>query len=191
MMAVNLGDKQLAGFSEPIEMMKDCHRRIEHFLDVLRKVERRFGESELDDEGRRALEASLNYFANFAPRHTADEEQSLFPRMRRRDDPDARAVMADLGRLEHDHRRCEACHAIVDGVVRDWLATGELNEVQRKRLRSALNELTNVYAAHIKIEEQRVFAVASQILSPEQVCSIGDEMRERRSLKLHPLVTQG
>lgn len=25
-MAVNLGDKPLADFSEPIEMMKDCHR---------------------------------------------------------------------------------------------------------------------------------------------------------------------
>lgn len=39
MMAVNLGEKPLATFSEPIEMLKDCHRRIEHFLGVLRKVE--------------------------------------------------------------------------------------------------------------------------------------------------------
>jgi hemerythrin-like domain-containing protein len=183
-MTINLGDKPLAGFNEPIEMMKDCHRRIEHFLDVLRKVVRRFSESELNDEGRCALKAALNYFANFAPRHTADEEQSLFPRMRCADDPKARAIMEDLDRLENDHRRCEACHLLVDQMVREWLETGRLDAVQRKRLRTALDELANVYAAHIQMEEQRIFPVASQVLKPEQVRKIGEEMRELRSLKL-------
>ena len=63
-MAVNLGDKPLAGFGEPIEMMKDCHRRIEHFLNVLRKVEGRFGEGVLDDEGRRAPPTNAAYPAS-------------------------------------------------------------------------------------------------------------------------------
>lgn len=182
MMAVNLGDKPLAGFSEPIEMMKDCHRRIEHFFDVLQVVERRFGKALLDNKGRRALEASLNYFANFAPRHTADEEQSLFPRLRRSDDPDARTVIAQLDSLERDHRRCEGCHEQVAGIVRKWLETGRLDEAQRRHLRATLDELSNVYAAHIQMEEQRVFAVASHILEPVQLRDIGEEMRRRRSL---------
>ena len=181
MMAVNLGDKPLATFREPVEMMKDCHRRIEHFLGVLQKVEQRFGEGELDDDGRRALEAALEYFASFAPRHTADEEQSLFPRMRCSDDPDARAVMADIDRLESDHRRCEERHSLVDRVVRDWLRTGRLGDTQRSSLRAALDQLTETYAAHIQLEEQRVFTVASRILRTEEVREIGEEMRTRRS----------
>jgi hemerythrin-like domain-containing protein len=181
-MAVNLGDKPLASFSEPIEMLKDCHRRIEHFLEVLRKVEQRYVRSALDDQGRRALEAALDYFANFAPRHTADEEQSLFPRMRGSDDAEARAVMADLDVLENDHRRCETYHSLVGQVVRSWLETGRLDDVQRKRLQAALDELTKVYTTHIQHEEQRIFAVASRILASEQVREIGEEMRERRSL---------
>jgi hemerythrin-like domain-containing protein len=181
-MAVNVGGKPLADFSEPIEMMKDCHRRIEHFLEVLREAERRFGKSELDEEGRHALDASLNYFANFAPRHTADEEQSLFPRMRCSGNPDAREVMADLERLENDHRGCEELHSLVDRVVRSWLEAGRLDDDQRERLRAALDELANVYASHIQLEDVRVFAVASQILNPEQVRDIGEEMRKRRSL---------
>ena len=76
---VQIGQKPLADFSQPLEMMKDCHRRIEHFLDLLQTVVERFGDGELPEEGRRALEASLNYFAHAAPRHTADEEESLFP----------------------------------------------------------------------------------------------------------------
>lgn len=181
-MGVNIGDKPLAGFNEPIEMLKDCHRRIEHFLDVLRKVEQRFGPSELNDEGRRALEAALHYFADFAPRHTADEEQSLFPRLRSSDDPEARAVMANLDLLENDHRHCEADHSLVDRLARGWLTTGKLDDVQRKRLQAALDELTKVYATHIQQEEQQIFTVASRILKPEQVREIGQEMRERRSL---------
>lgn len=181
-MAVNVGGKPLADFSEPIEMMKDCHRRIEHFLEVLREAERRFGESELDEEGRHALEASLNYFANFAPRHTADEEQSLFPRMRSSGDPDAREVMADLECLENDHRGCEALHSLVDRVVRSWLETGRLDDAQRERLRAALDELEKAYAAHIQLEEDEVFVVAVRILKSEQIREIGEEMRKRRSL---------
>lgn len=182
MMGVNLGDKPLAGFNEPIEMMKDCHRRIEHFLDVLRKVERRFGESTLDEEGRHALEVALRYFREAAPRHTADEEQSLFPQIRRSQNSDARAVMADLDPLERDHRRCEACHELVDRVVCDRLETGRLDEARRRRLRAALDELATVYAAHIRLEEEQVFVVASRMLKSEELREIGEEMKQRRAL---------
>jgi hemerythrin-like domain-containing protein len=182
MMAVNLGDKPLADFSQPLEMMKDCHRRIEHFLGVLRKVDAQFGAGELTAEARRALEASLNYFANFAPRHTADEEHSLFPRMRSSESTAARDVIAQLDRLERDHRRGEASHALVDRLVRQWLATGRIDRTRRRSLQHALDELTSMYAAHIHLEEQQVFALASHMLKPGQLRAIGDEMKRRRSL---------
>jgi hemerythrin-like domain-containing protein len=181
-MLVNLGDKPPAGFSEPIELMKDCHRRIEHFLDVLRKVEREFGAGELTDEARRALEASINYFANFAPRHTADEEQSLFPRLRSEESAETRAVVMELDRLESDHREGEANHALVDELVRRWLAAGRLDEAARPRLRRALDELAAMYDAHIQLEEGQVFLLASRLLKRDQLQEIGEEMKQRRSL---------
>lgn len=182
MMAVNLGDKPLADFTQPIEMLKDCHRRIEHFLDVLRKVDEKFGNDELNEEGRRALEKSLNYFAHSAPRHTADEEQSLFPRMRSSDSDSARAVIAELDQLECDHRRGEACHARIDQIGRKWLEAGRIGKTDRESFQTALGELQSLYAAHIPLEEQRVFVVASQMLEKEQVRDIGEEMKQRRSL---------
>lgn len=181
-MAVNLGDKPLAGFNQPLEMMADCHRRIEHFLGVLKRVEARFGASQLTEDARRALEASLNYFANAAPRHTADEEQSLFPRMRASECSDARVVAMELDRLERDHRWGEANHALVERLVRQWLAMGRIDDQRRKSLQQALDELASMYAAHIQLEEQRVFVLASYMLRPEQLCEIGEEMKRRRSL---------
>jgi hemerythrin-like domain-containing protein len=181
-MAVNLGAKPPADFAQPIEMMRDCHRRIEHFLDVLRTVVQQFGECDLNDEGRRALAAALNYFANFAPRHTADEEQSLFPRIRCSASLEARLVMAELDQLEHDHRRGETCHALVDELVRQWLDAGHNDEARRESLTAALDELATMYAEHIRLEEQRVYALAIQVLHAELMQGIGEEMRQRRSL---------
>lgn len=182
MMAIRLGAPPLAGFDQPLEMLQDCHRRIEHFLDVLRKVEQQFGEGTLPEEGRRALVASIDYFANAAPRHTADEEESLFPRMRQSELAGVQPLMADLDRLEGDHRRCRIAHALVDQLVRAWLDAGCLQPADRDRLRATLDELADIYAAHIQLEDQRIFPVAAQVLEPAQVREIGAEMRDRRSL---------
>lgn len=181
-MLVNLGDTPLAGFDEPLAMMKDCHRRIEYFLDLLRKVEQQFGDRELADDARRALNSAVNYFAEFAPRHTADEESSLFPRLRNNDSSEARAVLAEVERLEGDHRVCDAGHAAVDVIVRQWMAAGRIDQSQRDRLRSILTELAAIYSAHIELEEHRVFEVAARMLSRGEVRQIGEEMKQRRSL---------
>jgi hemerythrin-like domain-containing protein len=184
-MLVNLGDKPLAGFGEPLEMLKDCHRRIEYFLDSLRSAEQRFGEGELPEEGRRALEAAAKYFAEFAPRHTADEEASLFPRLRTSQSSEAREAVAQIDRLESDHRDCDKGHATVDTLVRRWLAEGRIDPAQRTLLRSTLAELAKIYAAHIHVEEHQVFEIASRMLAPDELRLIGEEMRQRRSLPKH------
>jgi hemerythrin-like domain-containing protein len=181
-MLVNLGDKPLAGFGEPIELMKDCHRRIEYFLDVLRRVESQYGAGELADDARRAIEGALNYFANFAPRHTADEEESLFPRLRSEESAEVSEAMAALDQLESDHRQGEANHALVDRLARLWLATGRLDSARRARLRKALDELAMMYDAHIRLEEGQVFVLASRLLKSDQLHEIGEEMKRRRSL---------
>jgi hemerythrin-like domain-containing protein len=181
-MLVSIGAKPLADFTQPLEMLEDCHRRIEYFLDLLRKVEQRLGADELTDEGRRSLHSALNYFAEFAPRHTADEEQSLFPRLRRSDSAEARAVVADMERLEGDHRTCEEGHAAVDRLGRQWMASGRIDESQRAALKSTLAELADIYAAHIALEEQSVFQVAARTLASDEIREIGEEMKQRRSI---------
>jgi hemerythrin-like domain-containing protein len=181
-MFVQIGQKPLANFTQPLEMMKDCHRRIEHFLEVLQKVVERFGEGNLPEEGRRALEASLNYFAQAAPRHTADEEVSLFPRLRQSDSSEARAVLAEVVRLEHDHRTCEEEHATVDRLARQWIVSGRIDMAQREVLRSSLAKLAAIYSSHIDVEEHRVFEVASRALLVDEIRQIGEEMKQRRSI---------
>ena len=84
---------------------------IEHFLDILIETERHAEGAPLTSPQRGDLEASLRYFAVAAPKHTADEEQSLFPRLRAVSDP---AVTHALELLERDHDEAEQLHATVD-----------------------------------------------------------------------------
>ena len=72
----------LADFTDPIAMLNDCHRRIERFLGVLVNLSRERHVGELGEPARSALAAALHYFDAGAPLHTADEEESLFPRLR-------------------------------------------------------------------------------------------------------------
>jgi hemerythrin-like domain-containing protein len=181
-MLVQIGQKPLADFTQPLEMMKDCHRRIEHFLDVLQKVVERFGEGELPEEGRRALESSLDYFAHAAPRHTADEEASLFPRMRSHASVMAQPAMVELQQLEADHRRADASHQRVEQLGRLWLATGRIDPQSHAQLREILAEIVATYAAHIRLEEEQVFVLAAQTLKASELAAVGDEMRQRRQV---------
>jgi hemerythrin-like domain-containing protein len=175
-----MGPRPLADFTQPLEMLQDCHRRIEHFLDVLKKVATQFGDRELNDDARRALEVSLTYFSHAAPRHTADEEQSLFPRMRTSSDPAVQAAIGELDQLESDHRRAECMHQRVDVLGRGWLLNGRLPEKELAELCGLLVELTAIYGKHIRQEEEQVFVMAARALTADDLGRVGEEMRQRR-----------
>ncbi len=179
-MPVPMGSKGQADFTQPIDLLMDCHRRIENFLEVLKRVVDEYGGRELDQQARDALTTSLNYFRQAAPRHTEDEEQSLFPRMRKADDAQVRGVMAAMDRLESDHRKMEAAHARVDEVGLRWLADGQLDSDTHAEVRALLNEMAAGYAQHIRLEDEEVFVLASKVLDAETLTAVGEEMKQRR-----------
>jgi hemerythrin-like domain-containing protein len=163
--------------------MKDCHRRIEQFLQVLLKVVGDTNGGELDRVYRGALETALKYFRSAAPRHTADEEESLFPRMRRSDTPAARTAFAKLDTLEADHRLAEQHHDCVDQIGRRWLAEKQLDADTVQELRKLLLELVESYQRHIRVEEEEVFPLAADLLTSEDLRQVGSEMSQRREQK--------
>ena len=95
-------------FSDPTGLLSDCHRRIEMFLRSLQAVASEG--QQLDDERRRALDLALRYFRESAPKHTADEEESLFPRLRSVGDPELKTALEKVEALERDHREADALH---------------------------------------------------------------------------------
>lgn len=181
-MPIDLGTQGQPDFTQPIALMMDCHRRIEKFLAVLQRVVDRYADAPLDDEGHEALSTTLNYFASAAPRHTEDEEISLFPRMRQLADPQAQQAMARIDRLEADHREAERAHDQLDALGRAWLKQGRLDPAVFERFGQVTRSLTAAYQQHIPIEDEDVFVLASRLLDPAELLAIGREMKQRRTI---------
>ena len=178
MVGIQIGAKPDSGFDDPIGMLTDCHRRIESFLRVLCLVADRARGKSLSEEEAAAVNSALNYFRAGGKRHTADEEESLFPRLRGVSTGDA---LAELDRLEGDHERANDLHETVEKLFIKWIESGWLVKDDEQMLFDATGELECIYKVHIKVEEEQIFPEAARILDKKAVEVMGQEFRARRA----------
>jgi hemerythrin-like domain-containing protein len=179
-MPVVIGGKPESHYSDPIGLLTDCHRRIERFLEALARIASEDRGGELSADRRASLEAALKYFREAAPKHTADEEKTLFPRLRACGSPDIDAMLAKVQSLEHDHARADLAHAEIDRLGQSWLAAGTLPEGEAARMTQLLDELVLLYRDHIALEEGAVFPQAAAVLNADDRKAMGEEMAARR-----------
>lgn len=181
-MPIAIGAKPESNFDDPIGMLSDCHRRIERFLGVLIAVAGQARGNELTGDQRTSFTNALRYFQESAPKHTADEEESLFPRMRRAGEDQTLAVLAQIDELRRDHIRAEMNHQEVYRLAQAWLQRGRLESEEVSRLAALLSELREMYERHIAVEDHEVFPCAAELLSKDDQLELGLEMAQRRGL---------
>lgn len=153
------------------------------FMGVLGRVAQII-DSSPEEEVRQSLETTLRYFREAAPKHTADEEESLFPRLRTVEFPQLRAALAKLEELELDHRSSEPLHLRVDRLGQEYLSKGRLSEAQIAEFRDSVSELSAMYLRHIEVEDKILFPAAAQALSDVDKRMIAEEMAKRRAVPL-------
>ena len=180
-MPIQIGQRPDHGFDQPLRLLSDCHRRIEYFLRVLIAIDERLAGGALTPAQRADLEAALTYFETAAPKHTADEEESLFLRLRETRTTEAADVFEVLARLERDHDEAERHHRAVDTVGRRWLSAGSLDPEAACALGAHLAALQAIYQEHIDVEDRELFPSAARLLSSSQLAEIGREMAARRA----------
>lgn len=185
-MPVQIGAKA-HHFSDPTGLLTDCHRRIEMFMGSLEAVGKVIDVAP-NGETRQALEGALRYFREAAPKHTADEEESLFPRLRGLHSPEVEAAFAKLDELEGEHRWAEELHAEVERLGLQYLANGEISSAESETFRKHVAELFAMYRRHIAVEDKELFPLAAGVLPAEDKRAIAEEMAGRRKV---PLVNLG
>ena len=186
-MPVQIGAKS-HNFNDPTGLLSDCHRRIEMFMRSLEGVAKGI-DSPPDEDTKTALETALRYFQEAAPKHTADEEESLFPRLRSLRSPEVENALSRLVELEGEHRWAEPLHAKVEELGRKYLVVqARLTQVEVAEFRAAVAELSAMYRRHIAVEDQSLFPVAAKALSDGDKRAIAAEMAKRRAVPLVPLV---
>jgi hemerythrin-like domain-containing protein len=177
-MGVQIGAKPDSGFDDPIGMLTDCHRRIEQFLKILATVVERAVGRNLTGEETSAVQSALRYFRAGGVRHTADEEESLFPRLR---NGSAEESLAKLEALEADHHEAADLHDTVEQLYSTWIAGSGLGLDEQRQLQAVTHRLSELYYAHIRVEESVVFPQAAQVLDPAAIAAMGEEFRARRA----------
>jgi len=187
---VELGPARESSFAQPPSLLSECHRRIERFLADMAGVVRSRKGGVLDDSDHSALAGAVQYFSVAAPRHTADEEESLFPRLRSAGAGAAVQAVEEIRRLEADHERADACHAEANALASRWLSEGTLPSAETNRLAELVETLTAIYREHIAIEDSRVFPAAAAALPAKELEAVGREMAARRGLDFDRVVGQ-
>lgn len=181
-MPVQIGAKT-HNFTDPTGLLSDCHRRIEMFLETLAAAGKVMDAPPSLDTAR-ALQSALVYFRQAAPKHTADEEQSLFPRLRGREEPELKSALSTLDRLEKDHEAVSPLHAEVERLAETYLETGSLSASDVQAFQTAVARLQETYREHIRVEDFTVFPLAAHLLSDSDKSAIAQEMAARRKVPL-------
>lgn len=164
----------------PLEFLAEEHvrqRRMCAYLDALA----------VPGGGDRTIAGdALSHIVNETPLHTLDEEEDLFPLLRRRAQPEDQ-LEAALSRLDGDHERCrelaETAKPILARMAQDGCASvGEQ--------RTMLAELAGHERRHLIVENAIILPLATARLTSSDLRSLSLRMAARRGVELKDLETK-
>jgi hemerythrin-like domain-containing protein len=164
---------------EPIEMLAACHGRIAEQCHTLTRLVEHLGSNGADEQASQAAQAVIRYFDTAGENHHRDEEEDLFPVLRRFAGHRALEVGALLAALlmEHDRMR-----TVWRDVLRPQLvAVAE----RRSNVLDAVQvqQFVKLYSSHIDRENVELLPLARTVLGDEELQRLGEAMAARRGVK--------
>jgi hemerythrin-like domain-containing protein len=164
--------------SDAVDMLLACHQRIRNFTGIAARLAEAAGAAEAEIAN--AAEAVHRYYAIALPLHEADENESVYPRLRQRltDNKERESLQAMVDQ-----------HGPIDQLVADLLPRWEQLKREPKKLRECADELRvnserlqELWSEHLTLEEQIVFPLIRSRLSAEDLRTIQAEMKQRRGV---------
>ena len=161
---------------DAVSLLLGCHDRIRHFT----QVGMRLAESPQAPASDRidAARAVLRYYTVALPLHEADENESVYPRLRRALPP---------GELAHANQQMVEQHAGINASVVElvpmWQQIERAPQSQDElgeRLRLGTERLRTLWSVHLALEEDQVIPAMRKYLTEEDLTEIAREMQARR-----------
>ncbi len=160
---------------DAIALLLGCHQRIRHFTGVaLRLAENpQAGETERADAAR----AVLRYYTIALPLHEADENDSIYPRLRKKLPEGALAEANETMVAQH-----QTIDTLVAALVPQWQTIVDRPAGQNafRSLLQQTHQLQNTWTSHLQMEEEQVVPAMRQYLTLHDLEVIRNEMRARR-----------
>jgi hemerythrin-like domain-containing protein len=173
-------------FTKPLDVLFQCHSRIAANLEALRRASETLRNSDECEftEVFATIDTVLTHFSTAGIKHTQDEEESLFPRMREYRDRVVSDVFEVIGQLEIQHKRAVSIENSLNKMLVN-LAADEMPDKNKLDLFCDLSEsLYDLYRPHIQMENEFVFPSAGKILTRNELLEVGKEMYQRRQISL-------
>lgn len=186
---MNPFDTKNADFTKPLDFLFHCHQRIAANLEALRRAAADLKTAEPDEVATvlETVNGVLSHLSSAGVKHTLDEEESLFPRIRLHKDQGTEEIFEVLGQLESQHKRAASIEDRL-GKMAEGLALNGLPDENSVDLFLDLAEsLYDLYKPHIQIENEFVFPASAQILTNDEQLEAGQEMYARRQPRIKPL----
>ena len=162
-----------------IGILCSSHRQIERSLAPLIRIANESHDGPLCEPA--AFSRALQFFRVVVPDHSAAEEETLFPRLRRALPSDRKDVRRLIDTLEEEHGCAGRAHEEVDRLGELWLANGQLSSVQATRLTAILEGLAGLYDRHIQLEEKGIFPLLAVFCTPTDLAMLGTQLARRQA----------
>ncbi|MBL8288718.1 MAG: hemerythrin domain-containing protein [Rubrivivax sp.] len=167
-----------ASFATPLEMLGECHRRVERQCATLARLVPHLAEHGSDRAAREAASAVLRYFDLAGPKHHADEEEDLFPALlESMAGSDAVCLRELTESLAADHREFERRWAAIRRTLQE-VAAGRAARLEAAEVQG----YADLYSRHIAREEGELLPMAARLLGDAEVERISLAMQRRRGL---------
>jgi iron-sulfur cluster repair protein YtfE (RIC family) len=178
LVSLRLQPTQLRSPEDPFSLLRDCHQRIRTFAAMASRLA-----CAVDPPPGEVAEAASRverYFTVGLPKHVADEDLSLAPRLR--GEALSPEVLGALVTMESQHRSLEA---LLERLIPRWRALVEDPGCLASLVPDFAEDSRRLeleLEAHLVLEETVLFPAAAEGLSAESVASLGREMRDRRGM---------
>jgi len=175
-----------SGFDEPLGLWLACHERVLRFCGLLERLRLHVEKYRPDSEAIQSATSIRRYFNEAAPRHHADEEADMFPRLLRclserpdlvSPDDDTRTRDA-IAALMAEHRSSEVLWSSLDAA----LAQIE-NGISARLDAGQVEEFGRSYRHHIEVEEGVVMPAMKLAFGAHDWEEIGAAMAQRRGVE--------
>ncbi len=173
--------KDASSAASPLELLLGCHARIRHFMQLSLTLA-----NAVDvplDEISEAAAAIFRYFSLALPLHEADENRSLFPRLQ--------AALPNGGLVHEAAETMVEQHKAINELAAELLSLCTTLDryparlpVLAHRLGDVAQALNLIFSAHLLLEESVIFPAFQDLLSPEQITEMSQEMQQRRQPQL-------
>lgn len=165
-------------FTQPLDLLSACHRRIDGFTAMLLKLPGYLRQHGADAEARQAAQRALKYFDSAGRHHHDDEEENLFPLLRAAASREGNAeILALLDELLAQHVAMEQAWQQLRPQLETLTAGGSVDAWTLP-----IQHFAELYRQHIPLEESFILPYAERTLTPAQIAALGHAMARRRGV---------